>query len=256
MRAAAQGGRGERGRRAAGGTEVARAGRLGEHAERGGRRVAADGVEHEVHRAAGGVAASGAPVRRRRRRPGPRRQWRPAAAPARAPRARRLAATTTPAPSATATWTATCPTTPPAPRTSTRSPGAQAAAAVSAIQAATAERPERRGVDVGDPGRQRDQPVGGHHRASVARLPFPGRIPASVVNQTRVPAAGPRRARRTDTLDAGDVRQRAAARSTTSPSRRAGRAARRRRGHPDEHLARPALRQPVRRRLAAARRTR
>ncbi len=121
----------------------------GSPAVRGGAACA--GPRRRARRRAG--RAPGRRVRRSRRASAPRarRRCRPAvssttaSAPSRTARSRaaadRAAATTRPAPAVRASCTPACPTIPPAPSTSTCSPAASSPRQVSAIHAATAERP-------------------------------------------------------------------------------------------------------------------
>ena len=161
---------------------------VGQHPGGRGRRDAEDRVDDDVGAAADGVlraaavSASTSPVSgTTASAPGPPR---PLLRPP--PTGRR--ATTRPAPSSFAAPTAAWPTAPPAPSTSTRSPGCSRARSVSAIQAATPDMPERRRRVV-----RRRRPVSGTTSSSgtahrSARLPSPGRHAGRASRtKTRVP---------------------------------------------------------------------
>ena len=215
MRAAAQGGRGEGGRRATAGTEVHEASPGSEQTERGGRRVAADGVDHEVDGAAGGVAEPALQfvdvgvrqVRDRRGTPCERALARERAPTGRdhRPGAERDGDLDGDLADDTAGAEDEHPFT-----------GPQAAAAGERHDGRDGGEPEGRRVDVGDPGRQRDQlPASTDAPRSRAHRPR-GACRRRWRTRPACPPAGRRRPRPTRHPGRRGRRAAAAARSTTS----------------------------------------
>ena len=222
-RAAAEDGGVDRHRRPGAAAQVDQPSAVREHAGGGRARDAGERVDDDVDatpargaQALGQrrdvvVGAAGRPRHpRRRRQPGPARA------------AERAAATTRPAPSRRAACTATWPTTPPAPSTSTVSPGRRAARASSTSHAATADRPSA-ATETSGRSASTTTASAALATASSAMPPSPGAMPAVVGNQTRRPTspAGPC-AHHADGLHARARRAGAVGRSRRSPRRRAG----------------------------------
>ena len=182
------------------------AGRLGEHAQRGGRGRPEHRVDDEVDRPVGARRAAAARARRRRRRPAGRTTRSAPRSSARSPaRGRRLAATTAPRAERGAACTATWPDRRRrrrAPAPARRPAARRARSAPSRPPPRTARAPRQR-RPARRPAAARSRPSA--TTAASARLPSPGRIPASVVNHTRVPLVA---ATTPTPCDARHVRQR------------------------------------------------